>query len=52
MFHVGVDNEQHHERIAHRHQFGLARAAVEQEKLTFAAKYGNELIHDAAGNTG
>ena len=38
--------------IVHRHQLGLARAAIEQEQMVFPAHDGDELVHDAAGHAG
>ena len=52
MFDIGVGNQQLDGRIAHGHQFRLARAAIEQQQMVFAAHDGNELVHDAAGDAG
>ena len=52
MFDVGVGDEQLDGRIVHGHKLGLAGAAIEEQEMIFAAHDGNELIHDAAGDTG
>ena len=52
VFDVRVHDEHGDRRIVHRHQFRLARAAIEQEQMIFAAHDGNELVHDAAGHAG
>ena len=39
-------------RVVHRHQFGLARAAIEQQQMIFPAHHGNKLVHDAARHAG
>ncbi len=50
--HVGIDDKHGNGRIAHRHQLGFPRAAVEQQHLVFPAHDGNELVHDAARHSG
>jgi hypothetical protein len=49
---IGVGDEQLDRRIAHRHELGFPRAAIEQQEMVFAPHDGNELVHDAARNTG
>jgi len=52
VFDVGIDDEQGDRWIIHRYEFGLARAAVEQQQMIFPAHYRNELVHDATRHAG
>ena len=52
VLHVRIDDQQRGRRVVHRHQFGFAAAAIQQEQVAFAPQGGNELVHDAARNPG